>query len=90
MKKHIVTIMALMALVTVGAGAQTPEAQDVKSMLRLVADWERANHLRKRITLHPKRTVLPFRNPTLSTINPLRDIPYAELRSGTVSLIVKT
>lgn len=45
MKKHIVTIMALMALVTVGAGAQAPEAQEVKSMLRLVADWERANHL---------------------------------------------
>ena len=45
MKKLIVTIMALMALVTVGAGAQAPEAQEVKSMLRLVADWERANHL---------------------------------------------
>ena len=45
MKKHIVTIMALMALVSVGAGAQAPEAQEVKSMLRLVADWERANHL---------------------------------------------
>lgn len=45
MKKHIVTIMALMALVTVGAGAQAPEAQEVKSMLRLVADWERANHM---------------------------------------------
>ena len=27
MKKHIVTIMALMALVTVGAGAQAPEAK---------------------------------------------------------------
>ena len=60
MKKHIVMVAALVALTAAGTAEarteggveavrteaqQAPEAQEVKSMLRLVADWERANHL---------------------------------------------
>ena len=60
MKKHIVMVAALVALTAAGTAVaraeggvkavrteapQAPEAQEVKSMLRLVADWERANHM---------------------------------------------